>query len=46
MAATRGTAIANGMDLTRDLGNLPSNICTPTYLANTARQIAKTAGWL
>ena len=41
VAATRGTAIANGMDLTRDLGNLPSNICTPTYLANTARQIAK-----
>ncbi|MEW6318090.1 MAG: leucyl aminopeptidase, partial [Pseudomonadota bacterium] len=41
VAAARGTAIANGMDLTRDLGNLPSNICTPTYLANTARQIAK-----
>ncbi len=41
VAAARGAAIANGMDLTRDLGNLPSNICTPTYLANTARQIAK-----
>jgi len=41
VAAARGTAIANGTDLTRDLGNLPSNICTPTYLANTARQIAK-----
>ena len=41
VAAARGTAVANGMDLTRDLGNLPSNICTPTYLANTARQIAK-----
>ncbi|WP_296227202.1 leucyl aminopeptidase [Ralstonia sp. UBA689] len=41
VAAARGSAIANGMDLTRDLGNLPSNICTPTYLANTARQIAK-----
>ncbi|ABF09680.1 leucyl aminopeptidase [Cupriavidus metallidurans] len=40
-AAVRGTAIANGMELTRDLGNLPSNICTPTYLANTARGIAK-----
>ncbi|NUT13750.1 MAG: leucyl aminopeptidase [Cupriavidus sp.] len=40
-AAVRGTAIANGMELTRDLGNLPSNICTPTYLANTARSIAK-----
>ncbi|MCO5410526.1 MULTISPECIES: leucyl aminopeptidase [Ralstonia] len=41
VAAARGAAVANGMDLTRDLGNLPSNICTPTYLANTARQIAK-----
>jgi leucyl aminopeptidase len=40
-AVVRGTAIANGMELTRDLGNLPSNICTPTYLANTARGIAK-----
>ncbi len=41
-AATRGAAIANGMELAKDLGNLPSNICTPTYLANTARGIAKT----
>ena len=40
-AVVRGTAIANGMELTRDLGNLPSNICTPTYLANAARGIAK-----
>ncbi|SCU76078.1 aminopeptidase A, a cyteinylglycinase [Cupriavidus necator] len=40
-AAVRGTAVANGMELTRDLGNLPSNICTPTYLASTARSIAK-----
>jgi leucyl aminopeptidase len=40
-ALVRGVAIANGMELTRDLGNLPSNICTPTYLANTARGIAK-----
>ncbi len=40
-AVVRGTAIANGMELARDLGNLPSNICTPTYLANTARAMAK-----
>ncbi len=40
-AVVRGAAIANGMELTKDLGNLPSNICTPTYLANTARGIAK-----
>jgi leucyl aminopeptidase len=34
-------AIANGLELTKTLGNLPPNICTPTYLANTAKQIAK-----
>lgn len=36
-----GVAIANGMDLTRDLGNLPGNICTPTYLASVAKHLAK-----
>src|SRR5690606_17839865 len=36
-----GGAIANGMNLTRLLGDLPGNICTPTYLGNTAKQLAK-----
>ena len=36
-----GQAIAEGMNLTKDLGNLPPNICTPTYLANQAKKIAK-----
>jgi len=36
-----GAAIAHGMTLTRDLGNLPGNVCTPAYLAATARQLAK-----
>ncbi|TMS56711.1 leucyl aminopeptidase [Imbroritus primus] len=40
-AAMRGAAIASGMDLAKDLGNLPPNICTPTYLGDTARGIAK-----
>ena len=40
-AVARGIAIANGMELTKDLGNLPPNICTPTYLADTARDIAR-----
>jgi leucyl aminopeptidase len=40
-AATQAIALANGMDLAKDLGNLPSNICTPTYLASTAKKIAK-----
>jgi leucyl aminopeptidase len=34
-------AIANGMDLARDLGNRPANVCTPTHLAGVAREIAK-----
>jgi len=36
-----GHAIAEGMNLTKDLGNLPPNICTPAYLANQAKNIAK-----
>jgi leucyl aminopeptidase len=36
-----GTAIANGMELTKRLGNLPGNICTPTYLADQARQLGR-----
>jgi leucyl aminopeptidase len=36
-----GTAIAAGQNLLRDLGNLPGNICTPRYLADCARAIAK-----
>jgi leucyl aminopeptidase len=38
-------AIANGMDLARELGNLPSNICTPTYLAGAAKKLAKEFGF-
>ncbi len=36
-----GAAIAHGMHLTRELGDLPANICTPTYLGNTAKKLAK-----
>lgn len=36
-----GQAIANGMNLTRLLGDLPPNICTPGYLGNTAKKLAK-----
>jgi len=39
-ALAESVALANGMDLTRDLGNLPANVCTPTYLANTAKKLA------
>ena len=37
-----GLAIANGMALARKLGDLPANICTPSYLAETAESLAKT----
>jgi leucyl aminopeptidase len=36
-----GTAIANGADLARDLGNRPPNVCTPTHIAEAARGLAK-----
>ena len=41
-ALAEGLAIAAGVELAKDLGNLPGNICTPTYLADQARQLAKT----
>ncbi|MGD2081949.1 MAG: leucyl aminopeptidase [Chromatiales bacterium] len=31
-----GAAIASGVRVAKDLGNLPGNICTPTYLAERA----------
>jgi leucyl aminopeptidase len=36
-----GAAIGSGLALARDLGNLPPNICTPTYLGSRALQLAK-----
>ena len=30
--------IADGIDLTKDLGNLPANVCNPAYLADQARR--------
>lgn len=37
----RGAAIGRGMNVTKQLGNLPGNICTPAYLADEARRLAK-----
>jgi leucyl aminopeptidase len=37
----QGNAIISGIQLTRDLGNLPANFCTPTYLGEQARLLAK-----
>lgn len=36
-------AIGHGITLCRDLGNLPPNLCTPEYLAQTARTLSKSA---
>ncbi|MEQ1588954.1 MAG: leucyl aminopeptidase [Gallionella sp.] len=37
----QAAAIAHGMSLTKTLGNLPGNICTPTYLATQALALGK-----
>jgi leucyl aminopeptidase len=42
---TQAAAIANGMNLTKELGNLSPNVCTPTFLANTARKLADDYGF-
>ena len=36
-----GQAVATGMALAKDLGNLPGNLCTPTHLADTAVALGK-----
>ncbi|MDG2088078.1 MAG: leucyl aminopeptidase [Arenicellaceae bacterium] len=36
-----GQAISNGKDLARNLGDLPGNICTPSYLAKQARALGR-----
>ena len=42
-AALQGHAIAAGMALAKDLGNLPGNICTPSHLAGLMDETAYTA---
>lgn len=34
-----------GTSYAKELGNMPPNICTPTYLANEAESLSKTAGF-
>ncbi|MBT5387980.1 MAG: leucyl aminopeptidase [Porticoccaceae bacterium] len=36
-----GASVGNGMNVARQLGNLPANICTPSYLASQAKALAK-----
>ncbi|MGA9666598.1 MAG: leucyl aminopeptidase [Gallionella sp.] len=37
----QAAAVAHGMDLAKTLGDLPGNVCTPTYLAAKALSLAK-----
>ncbi len=41
LALAQGRAIAGGVKLAKDLGNLPGNVCTPSHLASTARSLAR-----
>lgn len=45
-ATRQSQAIAVGVSLAKDLGNLPGNICTPDYLAEQARKMARGNGKL
>jgi leucyl aminopeptidase len=36
-----GGAIGSGASLAKDLGNLPGNVCTPTFLAEQAQKLAR-----
>lgn len=40
-AIQEGIAISAGMKVAKDLGNMPPNICTPNYLGNHAKNMAK-----
>lgn len=43
VAFARGLSIAQGINFAKELGNLPANICTPTYLAKQAELLAASA---
>jgi leucyl aminopeptidase len=40
-AVARGKAIGEGMAYARRLGDLPANVCTPSYLASQARSLGR-----
>ena len=40
LALSQGQAIAEGVCLAKNLANLPANVCTPAYLAETAQKMA------
>jgi leucyl aminopeptidase len=44
-AVKEGLAIADGIALTKDLGNHGGNVCTPAYMAETAQKLGKEFGF-
>jgi leucyl aminopeptidase len=40
-ALVEGASTADGVELAKTLGNLPPNICTPAYLADEAKKLAR-----
>jgi len=44
-AIEKAVAIAEGIELAKDLGNLPGNVCTPTYLAGQERELGSRHGF-
>ena len=42
----QGSSLGQGVALAKDLGNLPPNICTPTYLGKQAEKLAKEYGFI
>lgn len=41
----QGSSLGQGVALAKDLGNLPPNICTPSYLGKQAEKLAKEYGF-
>ncbi len=44
--ADHGGGISAGVSLAKDLGNLPANVCTPSYLVRVAKKLASGNGKL
>ncbi len=44
-ALTKGSAIAKSVELAKELGDMPGNICTPKYLAEVAQKLGKVKGF-
>ncbi len=40
-AVEHGVAISKGIEVTKNLANVPANICTPSFLADKAKKFAK-----